>query len=341
MKSHYLFAVFFIATLLAAAAVTADPRDPPMGPDHPMDPNNPPMGPHDPIFRPDGFMGASEYVNITGDISIGASIDLSIVITPTADALKQMKEHRPDLPPSMQQQDNLTNFITISVTQLVEFNDTLNDGFTSDDAVLSSYVLNSTTLNDIVRSDVDNGTIYTITSTSSGLFTMTAQLNYENDVLNAWKWSFDINYPFVSTTSKLAVLNEIDNSHRQMMEQAQESIPNNGNEYRYTHSYMNSSDHMFPVFLQWDDYATVDGVKQNVTATGVPGTLALAFLQGSLISYDPRIGIVSENIISFELLFQSLASNFLASIKSPTVLGLTIGVVVVIAAMSFGFFRRK
>jgi hypothetical protein len=279
-----------------------------------------------------GFEGYSEHMSIIGNLTLDDSISLSLSIMPSEEMQEMMKDGHMGM--GSGHSNNImeyTNTMSISLTKLVEFEDINDDGFTSDDQIISEYILDQSTLNEVVFNASNNS--YFISSKNDTVFTMTVDLNTENEIPYAWKWSLMINYPFNLNTSSVAMIHEINSETISMMEMHRQMDDLRDNhmsnfDTNFGNNYMKDHHQNLPMMFSWDDFALVDGLSQNVTATVTNDVFALSVVQGSQIDYDPKIGVEPSSITTIDgILGSSNLEEFIDIINSPTGIGLIAGFV--------------
>lgn len=269
-----------------------------------------------------GFDGASQAINVSGSVSLGEAINLELSIKPTDAVIERIEQKRNV---SIQ---NFQNQISISLTDLIEFEDLTDNGLTEDDIVLSNFALNSSNLNDVVLTEIGDDVTYLITSFDNS-FQMIIEINSTHDMPHDWKWSLIIEYDYTSATSKLAVLHELIMSNRHTIrEQFRNSTDHpqefEGRELREPHPRL-------PVFFRWDQSAMVDDTEIDVIATKYDESLSLSFAHGDIINYDPSIGVDQSSLDSIDLELIELvdlesATEFIDRIFSPTSLGIVLAI---------------
>ncbi|MCE7734204.1 MAG: hypothetical protein GPJ54_04940 [Candidatus Heimdallarchaeota archaeon] len=323
MKKHLIIttslilAVWLIWSPLASAQGTMPPEMP--------DRTNHRMEPPQNRRHSNGFDGANQAVNVSGTIDIADSITLSLTIKPSDDVIERMNNRD-----SMVISD-FQNVITVSLTQLVEYNDTTNDGLTEDDMIISTFDLNDENLKDIVISELNGQTIYTIVSEDES-FQMIIEINSTDNIPHDWKWSLEINYDYISDTSKLAVLHEIVIGRGDLIREDFASA--SAHPEAFDKRELSRSHARAPMFFRWDQTAFADDKEIDVEATKYNESLSLSFLQGDTISYDPSIGVSQESIesLDFELVnvFDlETVDKFIDQLSTPTARSLIIGILFV------------
>lgn len=264
-----------------------------------------------------GFQDRSDHMTIDGSISVEDKITLTISVTPTDDMQNQMQDHHG----SMNYMEDYTNSLEVSLFSLAEYEDNSSDGYSLDDTIVSTYPLDSSTLKQPVFYESNN--TYIIESTDTNIFRMYIVFNTDADQRPfAFKWSVDINYPFASTNSNLAMLHQI--SSNEMMQRYGELGQGETHRY-YQQNQMSDMDNHLPMFFRWDTTAIVDGEVTGVTATSVEDTFALSIPQGNHIVYDPEVGVDPESLAEANSAFDTMLGDFLATLQSPTVIALLLG----------------
>ncbi len=304
MKTQKVFITSLFATvlLLSAMTVAGQGRDNPMR-DHPGMPSDMPDTPkgHAPMFGRQGYRGVGDHMTIEGNISIAESINISLTATPSTEMESMMEDHG-----MSGRHEEMEHTMSVLITEIVEFRDLNGDGFTDDDVVVSSFTLNSSTLGEVQFTNESGIITYKVSTLDNSTFSLILEVNGSSPLPNEWKWSYEIDYPFTETSTKLAILHTIHTFQGNLVadQHRMDRIA------RFTH--MNNSQvvanhSMLPMLFTWDRTALVDEVETDVEATGNNGTIALAFQQGSSIFYDPKLTIEEETIQNFE---QSLATLF-------------------------------
>ena len=274
-----------------------------------------------------GFEGFSDHMLIKGNISISNAITLTISVLPSDEMQEMMSDRHMGQGNSMDMM-NYNNTISLSLTKLVEFEDLTSDGYTADDIIISEYVLNKTSLNDVFLNDSGNVNKFTITSKNDDVFFMSIELNAENEVPYSWKWSLVLKFPFVSNSSRLAMLHDINSNFKSMeMHQNDEMEDHMGNSNgKYQNSHMSDNHRQLPMFFSWDDTAQVDNIDQKIIATSTDEIFSLSINQGSEIYYDPKIGVDPSDIVNINEILQGFnMEDFVDSINTPTLFGIIIG----------------
>lgn len=251
---------------------------------------NNPRGGHPMMGGHNGFERAGDHMNVVGNISTSDDgVTISLSVTPTQEAL----ERRPDLPADFSNQVNVTLY------SLVEFEDNNSNGYDAGDMVISTYELNTNTLNALERSTSGDLELYTITSVD-GIFKLTLEVNTTETSVIQWKWSVDISYSFTSTTSEIAMLHEVSATMGMAhMKRAQPMHPPAHAE-RLNNQTMSYNNGHVPMFFRWISTAEVDGQEMNITATAADSFFAISIPQGDSIYYDPSVGVDIQTIENAE-----------------------------------------
>ena len=287
--------------------------------------------------------GMSQHMIVDGSVTVDNSIILSINVSPSQEMIDQMNSR---MRGNRHMGNNYAvgdymNQINVSLYELVEYEDALNDGFTQNDTIVSTYPLDTTTLN---QPTVVNDTYYTIKSQDGTTFSMQINLNFEDNLFFGFKWSLEINYPFVSNTSQLAFLHEIETKNGPMVERHQMRYGNmnGGSPMQFEGNHMDDYDTHIPMFFNWATSALVDGVQQSVVATSDGSMFALSVTQGSHIEYDPDIGVDPSSIYSADTSLSSAFQRFIDTLNTPTLIGLGLGLLSLIAiALIAVHLKRK
>lgn len=326
MKFHKFILTTLLLVLITSVAVSSAapdnrPRDNPRG--------EKPAG-----IAVNGFNSSTSNLEVTGDLFIDDGIVLTINVQSTQTIT------RPDgevIEPSRE------NEMTIILTQLVEFEDTTANGYSDDDVVVSTYLLNENSLNDVEYSVEDEMVLYRITSID-GVFKMVVEVNQTNDLPHDWKWSVTLDYPYESSTSSIAMIHEyyMERTYVRVREQVQMGNLT-GNTFTYQNRTMVNNESGIPLRFAWDDYAVVDGVEENVTATTLNDVFALSVVQGDVIEYDPNLGIEIQDLVELDDYFAAEFGSFFESLPTPTIttLAITFGVIAAISIVNILIKKRK
>ncbi len=269
-----------------------------------------------------GFDGTSQAVNVSGTVTIDEAIVLELTIKPTDEVIERIEQNR-----NVTLQD-YENQISVSLTELVEFEDITDDGLTVDDTVVSTFTLNSLNLNDVVLSEDGDEVIYTITSLDNS-FKMIIEINSTDNMPHDWKWSLVMEYDYASATSELAVLHELTMGNRHTIRERFANSTEHPMEFESRR--LSESHPRLPVFFRWDQTAFADDSEIDVVATRYEESLSLSFNQGEVITYDPSIGADLSSIESFEFELMEFidiesAEKLLDQVLSPTPLGIGIAI---------------
>ena len=125
MKKHLLltFSLMFAVWLAWTPLASAQSGD---MPSRDMPDRRPPVNRH----HDHGFDGVSQAVNVSGTVTVENAITLELTIQPTDEVIERIEQNR-----DVTLQD-FQNQISVSLTELVEFEDLTNDGLTSDDTII-------------------------------------------------------------------------------------------------------------------------------------------------------------------------------------------------------------
>ncbi len=212
---------------------------------------------------------------------------------------------------------NMGMTFSILITKLVEFEDADNNGFSENDTIVSTFGLNSSTLGDITTRNNSGLIEYFVASKDNSTFKLYAYINGSAAMPSEWKWSYEINYPFVSNTSKLAVIHEVYNSKGQMMAD-EEQMEHREGYGMVTNETMMVNGTGIPMRVKWDKTATIDGKESDVVITADRQTIALGFEQGKNIFYDPRLGIDPEFANQLDSRIYEYVANSLSDMPETT-----------------------
>ncbi|MDH5403715.1 MAG: hypothetical protein OEZ01_11740 [Candidatus Heimdallarchaeota archaeon] len=282
----------------------------------------------------DGHMnGMTENMEIYGEVSVTNAITIEISVRPTEEMQQYMQGEM--------SQDDYSNQVTVSFTQLVEFEDLNNDGYSSDDVIVSTYQLDE---NSLTQPELNNN-IYTINSKLDNTFQMFIESKFKDNVFYGFKWSLEIAYNFQLNNTKLAMIHTIDTKHGRMMEGHMNGEDNDMNQQDHHSQYeehrMNDGDHNVPMFFEWAPIVEVDGVNYNITATGFDNIFAISTIQGDLIIYDPIVGVDPDSLLQTDENLSSLFRNFMNSINSPTRLGLMLAGFAILSMVFIALYAKK
>ncbi|MHA2031894.1 MAG: hypothetical protein ACW99A_01625 [Candidatus Kariarchaeaceae archaeon] len=265
----------------------------------------------------DGFQGYSDHMKIEGEIQVNDSIKLTISAEPSEEMHDMMNDH-------MGSQSNMmmySNVMTISLTKLVEFEDLSNNGYSADDTQVSEFVLDETTIKPVEKQSISENSIFLINS-NSNVINITVEILSENDSPYAFKWSLEINYPFIQSNTKLAVLHEMESVNMNDMMGNMDQMDNKG----FDSNMMSDNHEHLPMFFSWDEQYVVDGETNQVTPNFENNIFSLTFDQGSEIFYDPQIGFNPGDIQSVDNILSNVGiEKFWETVKSPTSLGILLG----------------
>ncbi|MHA2092942.1 MAG: hypothetical protein ACW98K_19015 [Candidatus Kariarchaeaceae archaeon] len=313
-----------VALLLTASFVSAHGNDD-EGTDRPMGDH---MGDHmgDTNYGmqmgDSGFEGYSEHMSIIGNLTLDDSISLTVSIMPSAEMQEMMEDGHMGM--GSGHSNNMmdyTNTMSISLTKLVEFEDIDGDGLTSEDQIISEYLLNGSTLNEVEFIASNNS--YFISSKNDTVFTMTVDLNSVAMI-------HEVNSETISMMDMHKQMDDLRDNHMSSFD------TNFGNNFMQDHH------QNLPMMFSWDDFALVDGFSQNVTATVTNDVFALSMVQGSQIYYDPKIGVEPSSITTVDgILGSSNLDEFIDIINSPTGIGLIAGFVALLSVAIAAYRSKK
>ncbi len=297
----------------------------------------------------DGFNGNSEYMNITGEVTVSDSISISLSVLPTDEMQDMMNSNMDE--DEVSQMYQYMNKMNIDIYSLVEYYDNTNDGYTADDTKVSEYALNNETLKQPVLLDLDDKVSYEIVSDNSTVFKMTLDVYSVDQMPFAIKWSYDINYPFLQSNTSLAIIHEVFSMNGTMnQEMMNDEYMNNGgmnddmdgniDDSMGNHQEGTSDDHSdgmmmddheeLSMMFSWNATAIVDGIEKDVTSTDFEDKLVLSIPQGSNIFYDPQISIDPEAVLNADQSISGLISGFDMNIVLISALAVLVITVVVI-----------
>lgn len=280
-------------------------------------------------FENHGFHTTNKFTNVNGSVEVtDLGIVISIDISPNTNALRAINESksRNFTRPSGMNHFNgdlmdptaLANSMNITLYALAEFEDQGTVGYDENDQIISMYYLNSSTLNPVEY----NGSTYSITS-MDGVFSMTINENSTSGKALGWKWTVDIQYPFESNTSSIAMLHEISTLHNDIRNKREHmgghpaGSPVETPQYeRVQNRSMVSKGKGTPMFFSWIGNATVDGVNQSVAVTRGE-VFAISVLQGDVISYDPAIGVTYATVNDIDGLLSTTSDTSVNSVFFP------------------------
>ena len=315
-RALFIFSLMFAVWLAWAPLASAQSGD---MPNRDMPDRRPPVNRH----HDHGFDGVSQAVNVSGTVTVEDAIILELTIQPTEEVIERIQQNR-----NVTLQD-FQNQISVSLTELLEFEDLTNDGLTSDDTIIGGFALDSTNLNAVVMSENGDEVIYTITSIDNS-FQMIIEIKSTDNMPHDWKWSLIIEYDYQSPTSSIAVLHDLTIGARRVIRERFGNFTEHPHEFE---TRMISETHpRLPMFFRWDQNATADGTEINVLATNFYGSLSLSFIQGETITYDPSIGVDQTSLDSADLELIDLfgvesVDELLDVIFSPTPRGIGIAIV--------------
>lgn len=346
MKTRQVFIglLLALALLFTNIAVTGDGPNDPMGRDGGHGPGMPDDSrmemPHRPMVGRQGYIGMGENMIIEGNVTVDDAINITLSVRPSTEMEDMMRGRGME-----EMHQNMEHTMSVLITELVEYKDELGDGYTEDDTVISTLKLNSTNLTPVEFVNESGIVTYRTSTLDNVTFSLILEVNTTSNLPNEWKWSYDINYPFTDSSSKLAVLHEIHSFQGSLVadQHRMDRIA------RFTH--MNNSkviaNHsMLPMLFTWDRTANIDGTETEVVATGSNGTIALSFEQGNSIYYDPKLTIDEEVIQGFDqnlatLFSQEGLKEFAQVLGLPNEFALIIASIVVILTLAIGIWKKK
>lgn len=315
-----IFAVLTMLLAIPYASVQAhDGPGMPMDRHHPMD---------------DGHMNdGTNHMEINGSVSVSNSIILNIIVKPTQEASDEInsQHHHMD-------SNQYVNQMNVSFSKLVEFTDVTGNGFSNDDIIVSQYDLSQSNLN---QPQLVNNAYYLINSKNDNVFSMTIDLNYENNVFYGFKWSLNITYPFTSENTSLAMVHQISTSRGEMSNiyREQNGI-NQASDCNLNGNEMNDVHENLPMFFSWADNVSVDGVSTSVSPTLVNQSVVISVPQGNNIYYDPTIGVDPTSLSIVDNRIASLG-DFVNKINSPTLTGLIVASALIGVIIIFGLKKKS
>ena len=267
-----------------------------------------------------GFETRTEHMVVNGSLDVtDEGIVISLLMTPNEESMQMMEERKGDMGDDasgdshgnapeerdmgrfmgdMSSPSSFQNQMNVTLYAIVEFEETGTAGFDAQDTLVSIYYLNSSTLNPIETDD--NGS-YTVSS-PDGVFRLDLGGNSSELGVLSWKWSVEINYPYVSNTSSVALLHDVQSMRGEMNMVGERSMMDKGGkggsmgdrgEFRtevLNNNTMMNYGEGAPMFLSWIETADVDGNSLPVVASA-GDVFAIAIPHGSNIKYDPSIGV--------------------------------------------------
>ncbi|MHA2503535.1 MAG: hypothetical protein ACXAE3_11775 [Candidatus Kariarchaeaceae archaeon] len=331
---HTIRLVLGISVVILLTATVASAQGPGNGPRDRMG-----QGHHEHHTGPGGFEGMRGNMNITGEVNVDEAIVISIHVQPSEEVREQMQNspRGHDLAA-----EDLSNTIEIQITSLVEYDDTDGTGYYDNDTVISEILLNSDFLLDPVMSEGENGTEYLIESVDD-TFAMYLYLNEADGTVHSWKWSIEMNYPFVENDTSVAILQSISSNNGPLTRDR--AMHHNGEMMEGA-----IEEHMFrdehpqvPMFFKWDDFAIVDGVTVDVSASRAiiedRPVLALTIPQGENIFYDPEIGVEIDGLDNAQNLIDGAVLDLADIVRSPSGLGIVLGSLVLLTTFAIARYR--
>jgi hypothetical protein len=172
---------------------------------------------------------------------------------------------------------------------------------------------------------------------------MTFEIVSQENTPHAFKWSIDLEYPFVSNSSKLAVFHNVATESKSMMDMMDGGMMGDNS---LMSNMMSDDDDYLPMSFNWDDEVMVDGVVKSIVSDVYNDFLTISFPSGSIISYDPVIGTEADNIINIDELLSDNPLldelNYFGYVAfSPTIFGISIAMVSVIIILISGYVIGK
>ncbi len=231
------------------------------------------------------------------------------------------------------------HYFSITIEQLIEYNDiNYNGKYDKNDVIASSLLMSNVTFTNITYTNntTPDGKTYTIieTHTSDNLFTIIIYLvsektSFLNNIITHKEIKIDfkiINYPFESQTSSLALITQIETPF---------SITPEQNTYDELHNTatqesglnISSKDHIG--FFSWANNVDVDNKTYPVNVTVISESeqifsgdkqetytqnqVIFSYPRGESIIHDPKIGVISllENLIPSILQLEYLSVIYL------------------------------
>ena len=250
-------------------------------------------------ITPDSFQGNSGTMVINGEIDIIDAITLTLSINPS-DTGMMRKE----------MMSKYNNQMKVSITELVEFEDLNNDGFDSNDLIISRFNLNQENLNQVKVQTISGVTSFIIESKETNIFSMTVVVDKYEETPFAFKWSYDIEFPFASDNSSLAILHSFEEKTQTMMGRMSNGPMGN------IHEGMMSDNHEFlPMVFTWDDFAIIDDIDTDINSSILDGDFILSFPFGNKILYDPKIELDPQDISAIDNTLTNIVRQNLSMMK--------------------------
>lgn len=282
-----------------------------------------------PRYEKSGFQGASSFLDVTGSLEVDTAITLTLEIGPNEAGQAKIQE-KLDQGNSNFTIDDFTNTISVSLLSLVEFEDVDGNGFTENDTIVSDLILDATTLEEVIFEENVNQTIYTVNSQEDGLFSMIIIVNTTDNIPHDWKWSVEIEYNFVQTDTKLAMIHDINILRGNFFQERYDRRGEHLQEHKDLQERRLQDDlSRVPLFMRWDPEAVVDGEIAEIEASRYNDYLALSMIQGDFIDYDPSIGIDSSSLDNLDQEIDRVARKFADQIFSAR------GILIVLLVSSF------
>lgn len=235
------------------------------------------------------FQGHSRAMVIEGEINIIDSIELVLTISP----VKQ----------SMMNHDMMAKYhneMKVIVSKLVEFEDLTSDGFTDDDLILSTFNLNNDELKEVEVIELNGITTFIIKSKVPDVIDIAIEVNKYEDIPVAFKWSYEMQYPFASNRSNLAIIHSLEQNTQTMMDMM------NNNHMGQSNLIMSDNHEFLPMQFSWDNLAKIDSIDTEISVDVINDQFVLSFPFGNQISYDPRIQLDPSDISDIDRILSDL-----------------------------------
>lgn len=236
------------------------------------------------------FQGHSEAMVINGEINMIDAIELILSISPEEQ--------------SMMYHDMMATYdneMRVIISELVEFEDLNFDGFTDDDLILSTFKLNDDNLEEVEVLEANGITYFTIKSKVADIIDITIEVNKYEEIPVAIKWSYEMNYPFTSNLSNLAIIHSLAENSQTMMDMM------TNNHMGQNNLFMSDNHEFLPMSFSWDNSAIVDDVQTDISIDGIDNQFVITFPFGIHISYDPMIQLDPSNISEVDKILSNLS----------------------------------
>lgn len=266
------------------------------------------------------FQGHSNAMVIDGVINVVDTIELSLSIGPN--------DH------DMMDQDMMSRYnneMKVSISELIEFEDLTNDGLSNDDLIISSFKLNNINLNQPQVNTINGITSFVFQSIESDIFAMTVEVKIYEETPFAFKWSYDIEFPFVSNSSNLAILHSLEENTQTMMD-----MMNNNHMGPILEGMMSDNHENLPMVFTWDGSAIIDDVETDIISGVLNDDFVLSFPTGNQISYDPLIQFDPSDISKIDDILSDLSTLNMELLK-PQKVSILIGFIGVSIIFTTGF----